>query len=350
MTHSKLTINSLTIELTRRCNTVCKHCVRGVAQNIDIDDEYIDSMLKQTDIINYLQFTGGEPTLCVKKMRYIFKKLIEYRIPVFNFQIITNGYIYNDDIVGVIRDYGKLVIMCREIACKKDTLPHYMNCLFLISTDEYHSEKALQIRHFKMYKKALAGYAQVKKYTEGNLCVRKGFAKNLPNATPVTRNNSMKNKKIEILDKSHTPICPMADSFRLIDNEQIQVLCALQLTVHGNLVPASLASDEYSVIDNLDVICNVKDCDIYKSILSYNASRTRCYKIINEAKEETKQYSAEHKKKTNNIFLDFIEFLSDKDMWNFLKDYPKDETEIVYINQSNGDIWCNIGGLVKRKE
>lgn len=347
MYDQKITINSLTIEITRRCNTVCKHCMRGFSQNIDIDEQSIDSILKQTEIINYLAFTGGEPTLCVDQMRFIFKKLIEYRIPVFNFQIVTNGYRFSDNIVNIIKDYSKLITMCRSIGCKYDTLPHYMNCLVLISTDNYHYKKELQLRNYRKYKQALDGHAQVKQYKSGNLCVEKGFAKGLPNASKVTFDKSTQMKKIEILDKHHKPICPLADSFKLINEEQIQIICSLYLTAYGNLIPSELADNEYDVIDSLDVICNVKESNIYKSILSYNAHRKRCHKMI---KEEEKK---EPKKMFNNL-IDPLLKLQDKDNLNdfnnFIAAYPTRETEIVYINQSEGDVWSNVGGLLSESE
>ena len=36
----------LTFEVTRRCNLVCKHCMRGKAQNIDLSKEMVDDFFQ----------------------------------------------------------------------------------------------------------------------------------------------------------------------------------------------------------------------------------------------------------------------------------------------------------------
>lgn len=43
------------IEVTRRCNMCCDHCLRGMAQNLDI-----------IVLPDHVFFTGGEPFLNVK--------------------------------------------------------------------------------------------------------------------------------------------------------------------------------------------------------------------------------------------------------------------------------------------
>ena len=37
--------NSVFIEVTRRCNMCCAHCLRGDAESIDIQEKYIDAFL-----------------------------------------------------------------------------------------------------------------------------------------------------------------------------------------------------------------------------------------------------------------------------------------------------------------
>ena len=62
---AKLSIDNLIIEITRRCNMACAHCLRGDAQNIDIDPSYMLKLLRDNNIdyISMVTFTGGEPTL-----------------------------------------------------------------------------------------------------------------------------------------------------------------------------------------------------------------------------------------------------------------------------------------------
>lgn len=37
--------NNVFIEVTRRCNMCCAHCLRGDAESIDIQEKYIDAFL-----------------------------------------------------------------------------------------------------------------------------------------------------------------------------------------------------------------------------------------------------------------------------------------------------------------
>ena len=59
----KLAFNDLSIEITRRCNLACQHCMRGEAENLDMSNEVIDQLLDRTSEIGYLGITGGEPLL-----------------------------------------------------------------------------------------------------------------------------------------------------------------------------------------------------------------------------------------------------------------------------------------------
>lgn len=54
------------IEVTRRCNMCCAHCLRGDAEAVDIQERYIDAFLDSfanAGYISSLTFTGGEISL-----------------------------------------------------------------------------------------------------------------------------------------------------------------------------------------------------------------------------------------------------------------------------------------------
>ena len=88
---NKLFAKDLCIEITRRCNMSCAHCMRGDAQSTDIEHRYIKDLLKHFRHIQHFNITGGEPSLNVKAMRYILKQLKRYDIHVYEFYIVTNG-------------------------------------------------------------------------------------------------------------------------------------------------------------------------------------------------------------------------------------------------------------------
>lgn len=87
----KYYIENLAIEVTRKCNMNCAHCLRGNAQNMNIDTDYIDRLLEDVSGIGNVTFTGGEPSLNVQAIEYTLKKCEELGIPVCSFYIVTNG-------------------------------------------------------------------------------------------------------------------------------------------------------------------------------------------------------------------------------------------------------------------
>ena len=87
-------INNLVIEVTRKCNMSCFHCLRGDAMNVNIKKEYIDTLLQQIGYggyINSVVFSGGEPTLNVPIMEYFLDQCKNWKIKINFFYIATNG-------------------------------------------------------------------------------------------------------------------------------------------------------------------------------------------------------------------------------------------------------------------
>lgn len=101
----QLNIDNLCIEITRRCNMACAHCLRGDAQTADINHEVIDKALENVTSIGTLTFTGGEPSLNVEAMRYTLEKCEEEGIFVSTFYVVTNGKSVSDDFLHVLVDW-----------------------------------------------------------------------------------------------------------------------------------------------------------------------------------------------------------------------------------------------------
>lgn len=97
-----MNINNLVIEVTRKCNMSCFHCLRGEAINVNMKKEYIDTLIEQigfSGYINSVVFTGGEPTLNVPIMEYFLYKCKLHRIGVGFFYLATNGLKVKEDFV-----------------------------------------------------------------------------------------------------------------------------------------------------------------------------------------------------------------------------------------------------------
>jgi MoaA/NifB/PqqE/SkfB family radical SAM enzyme len=125
-------INELVIEITRRCNLACQHCLRGEPQNVDISNETIDKLLGSITDIGMITFTGGEPTLAVDKIRYIYEQIKKRGIYLNGFYVVTNGKIASRELMNALIDLFVL------IGC-----PDQEDCIasLVISKDQYHEQE-----------------------------------------------------------------------------------------------------------------------------------------------------------------------------------------------------------------
>ena len=95
----------LGIELTRRCNERCKHCLRGDAMDTDLSKEVIDSLFDNNNIrlIENIYLSGGEPTMNSKALSYLVDKIIEKKVVVGTYRVIINGTYYEEEFGNAIR-------------------------------------------------------------------------------------------------------------------------------------------------------------------------------------------------------------------------------------------------------
>jgi len=106
----------LIIEVTRRCNLRCDHCLRGEQEDIDIADVYYDTVFAKIDYIETLTLTGGEPSLVPYRIRRILNSLIHNKVEIGSFYIATNAYDIHDEFIRVLMDlylYSNDRDMCR---------------------------------------------------------------------------------------------------------------------------------------------------------------------------------------------------------------------------------------------
>ena len=79
----KLSYKELAIEVTRRCNMQCSHCMRGSAENHTISKEVVDRLFDEVSVVARLLLTGGEPFLEPEMVDYIFDAIIKRKILYF---------------------------------------------------------------------------------------------------------------------------------------------------------------------------------------------------------------------------------------------------------------------------
>ena len=265
-----LSFDVIEVEITRRCNLQCRHCFRGDAQDLDLSNEDIDAFLGQTEIINQLYFTGGEPTLCIEKMRYFLQGLKENNIFLGFLYIATNGVIQSMDFVNLIKDYSDYIM--QYMPEDEDKRQFIKLC---ISQDQYHVGYD-SLDSYYYYKVKLHNIADVCLLRNGICPTKLGRAKNLREAIEGYDKHMVNHQRIEILSKDSEVVCPSAYQYKLYYPEQIFIPCGLHITAKGEIanMKFSTAFGAYDKIDE-NTICHVSD-NIYEKILKYNCGLSSC--------------------------------------------------------------------------
>lgn len=129
MREDDLRYAGICVELTRKCNMSCPHCMRGEAQNKTITKEVIDRLCRSVTRVVSFGVTGGEAFLELDMLHYLIQKV--RLIPhVYLLTLTTNGTILDS---SVIEDM--------EAFCMtSDTLFKNRKCTLAISKDPYHDD------------------------------------------------------------------------------------------------------------------------------------------------------------------------------------------------------------------
>lgn len=125
---------NVVIEITRRCNMCCAHCLRGDAEAVDIQEMYIDAFLdsfSNAGYISSLTFTGGEISLNIPAIRYTLNAVRERNISVGSFYMVTNG--------KAVDKMADLALASLEWWNYCDDKDDY-SCGLCISSDDFHEE------------------------------------------------------------------------------------------------------------------------------------------------------------------------------------------------------------------
>ena len=143
---------NITLEITRRCNLTCKHCMRGDAQNISMTKPIIDKFFSQTTYINSLVITGGEPFIDEEIFDYMIDAIIKYDIVIMGMQILSNGTIQSKKIA---RSINKLLKYFSE---RKNIIRGEYFHFFLGFSDDYFHLKQIPYQKMKETKQYYRKY------------------------------------------------------------------------------------------------------------------------------------------------------------------------------------------------
>ena len=132
----KYKLSGLHLEVTRKCNLRCVHCLCGEPQDIDISKDVIDRLLLQVDEITMLLLTGGEPLLALDCIEYLFDAIKRQKVKVSSIGFVTNGTVLDRRVIQALSDFLQERPECRII--------------WEISYDKFH-DKAQSEKCLKFY-------------------------------------------------------------------------------------------------------------------------------------------------------------------------------------------------------
>lgn len=233
----KYQYDELMIEITRKCNLQCAHCLRGDAQNITMSKEVIDKIFEDAADCKQLLFTGGEPLLALDEIEYFVDKVIASDWTTSNIAMTINGTIRNPKLIDIANRF------CRS--------RNGSTFQIIISDDEFHNKTQ--------------GESTLKFYRD---CEHENFVFVIPqkNLLKETKEEfTLAGRAIEYY-KNH----PQLDSKWSVRKEEQtnhrlcilkdRIPCAMYVTVHGGF--ESYVGEEFSTVDRLS----------YGSILQHSMS------------------------------------------------------------------------------
>ena len=143
----KLCFDNLIVETTRKCNMQCEHCMRGEAENADLDLDKFAAFIKDVESIGTITFTGGEPTLNINAIKFVLHMVKALEIPVYSFYIVTNGKIITAEFLNAMIDW---YVYCIECGGEPEI------CGVALSQDEFHEyidpENEAKLRALSFYR------------------------------------------------------------------------------------------------------------------------------------------------------------------------------------------------------
>jgi|GEM_PF-4275744 len=98
----------LGIEATRRCNYRCKHCYLGDAQQLDLNPDALRPILDYFPYIHQISLYGGETMTSPTAVKIVRDVLRESKAHFGGLSLVTNGSIYNKEILDTLGDIHEM--------------------------------------------------------------------------------------------------------------------------------------------------------------------------------------------------------------------------------------------------
>lgn len=182
-------IESLVLEITRKCSCACSHCLRGDSQEMDMPFELIPKIFNGIESVENLTFSGGEPSLNIPFMEETLKYCKKNDIDIKSIYVVTNGLQNQIELVKAMDDW---LIYCvsRFGNCNPDdhlamwdAYSGYMEeCMFGLScsVDQFHPEMEKNVyrafSHVPYYSNQKEGRFAENKMEYGKILIKEGNA------------------------------------------------------------------------------------------------------------------------------------------------------------------------------
>lgn len=211
----KYRLNQLDIQVTRKCNLYCNHCICGDSQDMEIPFEAIDRILDCVEEIDTLFFTGGEPLLNIPAIEYTIEGIIKRKIPVYNTTITINGTILSNEFVRIFR-YGaeklyQIVVSRKQEQDLLDKLHDWRNFEVNVSTDHWH-DIGLSYQAYQFYcgafKDDLIFVGIVDSADDSDVVKYKGRAELIPGVKKVSESSKCR-LNIPKVEPEDLIVCPL---------------------------------------------------------------------------------------------------------------------------------------------
>lgn len=98
-------VTSLQIEITRKCNLKCVHCMRGEPQDTSINTKIIDRIFDCIYNCDDITFTGGEPLLEIDLIDYFIDQILKHKWSTKTIQLTTNATIKDKRIINIYKKF-----------------------------------------------------------------------------------------------------------------------------------------------------------------------------------------------------------------------------------------------------
>jgi len=163
----KLT-GDLIIEVTRKCNLVCDHCLRGAAQNKEISFIAMCEVVDQFEYINNVTFTGGEPSLNPSAIQHFLTLCRSRSIGVGSFYIATNAVTASGEFLEALLD---LWLYCDDM----EDLDNSMGGV-AISNDYFHETDQDTIKRLMAFRFTEMRYTKDRQdFYDSSYLINEGF-------------------------------------------------------------------------------------------------------------------------------------------------------------------------------